>query len=77
MGHLSSPVTGETKRLPGTGVQLLLYLWPMMYAVTYDRIHHLLDIRYDVTSRATVIGDVSPAVALPAHNQHTAVFTEP
>ena len=77
MGHLSSPATGETKRLPKTGVQPLLYLWPMTYAVTYDRIRHLLDVQYDVMFRATTIGDVSLVVALPARNRHTAVFTEP
>ena len=42
--------------LPGTGLQLLLYCRYMTYTVTCLRVHHLLEIWYDVTSRATAVG---------------------
>ena len=47
----------------------------MMYVATYNRIHHLLDVQYDVTSRATTVGNALPAVAFSSHEQHTVVFT--
>ena len=65
----------KQKDSPGTRAQPLLYLWIMMYVATYNRICHLPDIRYDVTSRATTVGNVLPAVAFPSRDQHTVVFT--
>ena len=48
-----------------------------MYAAKYNRIRHLPDIRYDVTSRVTTVGNVLPAVAFPSCDRHTVVFTGP
>ena len=42
--------------LPGTGLQPLLYCSYMTYTVTCLRVRHLLEIWYDVTSRATAVG---------------------
>ena len=42
--------------LPGTGLQPLLYCRYMTYTMTCLRVCHLLEIRYDVTSRATAVG---------------------
>ena len=48
--------SGFLAGLPGTGLQPLLYCWYMMYMVTCHRVCHLLEIQYDVTSRATAVG---------------------
>ena len=42
--------------LPRTGLQLLLYCRYMMYTVMCLHVCHLLEIRYDVMSRATAVG---------------------
>ena len=42
--------------LPRTGLQPLLYCWYIMYMVTCLRVCHLLEIWYDITSRATAVG---------------------
>ena len=49
----------------------------MTYAATYNRIRHFPDVWYDVTCRATTVGNALPAVAFPSHDWHTAVFTGP
>ena len=77
VGYLSAPATGAAKRLSRTRVQLLLYLQNMTHAATYNRVCPLPDVRYDVTSRATVTGNVLPVVAFPSRNQHIVVFTGP
>ena len=46
----------------------------MTYAATYNRIRHLPDIRYDITSRVTTVGNALPAVFL-SRDRHTAGFT--
>ena len=48
-----------------------------MYVATYNHIHHLPDIQYDITSWATTVGNALPVVAFPSHNRHTAVFMGP
>ena len=47
----------------------------MTYVAMYNRICHLPDIRYDVTSWATTVGNALPAFAFPSRDQHTAMFT--
>ena len=49
----------------------------MTYAATHNHICHLPDVRYDVTSQATTIGNALLAVAFPSRNQHIVVFTGP
>ena len=49
----------------------------MTYAATYNRIRHLPDVQYDITSWATTVGNALPAVAFPSRNRHTTVFTGP
>ena len=67
----------EKQKDSGTRTQPLLYLRDMTYAATYNCIRHLPDVRYDVMSRVTTVGNALPAVAFPSHDRHTAVFTEP
>ena len=43
----------------------------------YNHIRHLPDIRYDVMSWATTVGNALPVVAFPLHNWQTVVFTGP
>ena len=46
-----------------------------MYVAMYNRIRHLPDVRYDITSQATTVGNALPAVAFLSSDQHTAGFT--
>ena len=46
-------------------------------AAMYNCIRHLPDVRYDVMSRATTVGNALPAVAFLSRDQHTTVFTGP
>ena len=49
----------------------------MTYAATYNRICHLPDVRYDITSWVTTVRNALPAVAFPSRDRHTMVFTGP
>ena len=58
-------------------MQPLLYLWVMTYVATYKRICHIPDVRYDIMSRATMVGNALLALAFPSRDRHTMVFTGP
>ena len=46
-----------------------------MHTVTYDRVHPLPDVQYDITCRGTTTGNVLPVVAFPSRNCQTMVIT--
>ena len=47
----------------------------MTHTVTYHRVRPLPDVRYDVTCRATMTGNVLPVVAFLSRKRHTAMIT--
>ena len=77
VGYLSAPVAGATKRLPKVRAQPLINPQNMMHMVTYDCVHPLPDVQYDITCRATTTGNALPVIAFPSRNCHTAVITGP
>ena len=72
--YLSALVAGATKRLPEIRAQPLINPRNMTYTVTYDHMHPLPDIRYDVTCQATMTSNTLPVIAFPSRNCHTAVI---